>query len=774
MYDLNLIPIHIRQGDLVAQLPGFYAAAPPRRSARSRAEDKLILSFFTISEGMSPETQQELLERLSQTFFKTSGSVTAALRTLIETLNLIMLEENLKVAEKGETITGTLTAVAVHRQNIYLVQSGGMQAFVLTHQGLQHFSDASQSDRGLGVSRTPSIRYYQANLGNGGYVFMTDKTPESWTEDALFSDQFPTLPNLRRRLLNQSPSDFRIDLVQVVPGEGQIHHLQPESRSASAPEVEKSDETPEQAIMPPPLPDEQEQEHEQEQEQEEAQGLGKTQEITSRPDQTPALPDKNLPVAEPNQTIQQPHPSTAEKSGPSRKETLREQGEQLKRESIKGLQAFFTWWRNTKGRIQTFFRDLIAKWSPKGSQDVLRLSKGTLTVIAVVVPLVVAGIAVGIYLARGRTLQYSYHMNQAMTASQQAVTAEDPLDSRDQWVQVLSFLDQAESYRSTDEVTALRDQAQDSLDVLDGAVRLEYHPAIIGSLYSEINITQIISFGADLYLFDAAGGRVIHAERTSQGYEIDPDFVCAAGSFGSAAVGALVDMTQLPINNPYNAHILAADGLGNVIYCTPGEDPIVQPLPSLSGTDGGVAHIVYESGYLYVLNPAANTVQVFKSTNGQFLDTPTDFFEGSNAGEKPDLNQIVDMDVNGQEIYLLRQDGRLVDCRSSGLSSDPVICDNPVKYIDGRPGKEDQEMVMSDGAYSSILYMDPPDPSIYILETTNADIYQFSLRFKLYKRLRPDMGDYEVESPTATAFTIGIDRIAFLAFGHQVFYAYVK
>jgi hypothetical protein len=36
------------------------------------------------------------------------------------------------------------------------------------------------------------------------------------------------------------------------------------------------------------------------------------------------------------------------------------------------------------------------------------------------------------------------------------------------------------------------------------------------------------------------------------------------------------------------------------------------------------------------------------------------------------------------------------------------------------------------------------------------------------------MGQYEVNDPTATAFTIGIDRIAFLAFGHQLFFAYVE
>jgi hypothetical protein len=81
---------------------------------------------------------------------------------------------------------------------------------------------------------------------------------------------------------------------------------------------------------------------------------------------------------------------------------------------------------------------------------------------------------------------------------------------------------------------------------------------------------------------------------------------------------------------------------------------------------------------------------------------------------------------------------------------------------------------MPESSYRGILYTNPPDPSISILDTINADIYRFSLRFRLYKRLRPDMGDFELESPVATAFTIGIDRVAFLAFGHQVFYAYVE
>jgi len=762
MYDLNLIPIHIRQGDPIAQPAGFHSAAPPRRAVRSRSEDMLILSLFIQgSAGMPPETQHEMLDQLTQAFFKTSGSVTAALRMLIETLNLIMLEKNLKAASHSRGTSGALTVASVHRHDLYLAQSGEMHAFVIAHQGLQHFGDASQNDRGLGFSRTPSIHFYQANLGTGGYLFTSQTAPETWTEDVLLLGQFPTLPQLRRRLLHQAPPDFRTDLVQIIPGEGEVHILQPKEQTpASTLPVSVIGES----RTAQPTPDSHaEPQHHKESLMEES---SDTQEVKveSHPRQTPIR-------TTPSETSPTPKPAPAKKTNAARKETVRKQSEKLRKQGLKGMAAFFGWWQNVRQRVNHFFKGLMSKLSPEGAP---KFSKGTLLLIAVIVPLVVAGIAVGVYLARGRTLQYNYYLNQAVTTSQNALAAEEPSDSRDKWIQVMAYLDQAESHRTTVETEALRDQAQDALDLLDGAVRLKYHPAIIGSLYSEINITRIVSFGTDLYLFDAAGGRVIHAERTSQGYEVDPDFTCASGNFNGAVLQALVDMTSLPINNPYQAHILAVDELGNAAYCAPGEDPIIQALPASSGMESGIKRIVYESGYLYALDSAAGTVRVYESTNGQLLQAPTDFFDGADAGEKPDISQITDIDVNGQELYLLREDGMLVDCISSGLAGDPVICENPVTYVDGRTGKEDQPVIMPDAEYTTVLYTDPPDPSIAILETANADIYQFSLRFKLYKRLRPDLGDYEIETPTATAFTMGIDRIAFLAFGNQVFYAYIE
>ncbi|MDY6874064.1 MAG: hypothetical protein SVR81_08890, partial [Chloroflexota bacterium] len=97
MYDLNILPIHLSQG---RNLPGsisMQAFAPPRRTDRSRSEDILILSIaFSPEDDIPADVRQKWVSHLSQTFFKTSGSVTSALRGLIETLNLTILERNIR------------------------------------------------------------------------------------------------------------------------------------------------------------------------------------------------------------------------------------------------------------------------------------------------------------------------------------------------------------------------------------------------------------------------------------------------------------------------------------------------------------------------------------------------------------------------------------------------------------------------------------------------------------------------------------------------------
>jgi len=805
MYDLKLIPIHQEKGQPIPRQRGFIAASPPRRAARSREEDMLILSLIINGDAQAAaELQDSWLEKFVEPFFKTGGSVTSALRSFIETLNLTMMEKNLKAAGAGAAVTGAITLAAVHRRAVYIAQSGLTHAYALTQAGLGHFHDASRLDRGLGLSRTPTIRYYQADLGSGGYLFMSDSPAPTWTQEQLCKDGFPNLEQLHRRLMNQSSPDLRLDLVQILPGEGQITTISPVVSVPAAPErAEVSlsdqervaidalplvDESPEETVIDdtqPVLPPEDETALEQPVEEELV--SAPEDELTDQDEESriitdgvekeplPALVEPGVPheISDQDQPPERARPPEAAKARKDRK-AFADQVDEMREEGLKGLAKFFRWWGGVREKLGTAFKKIFARGGSAEEAGVPALSLRTSLIIVIAVPLLVVGIAVGVYLSRGRVQQHQYYLAQAETAIASAQAVSDPVQAREALALAIQFLDQAESFRSTDETKELRTNTQHALDVFDGALRLSYHPAILGTLSEGINITRIISYGMDLYMLDATAGRLIHATRGSQGYQIDSDFLCDAGNYSGGTADLLVDATALPINNPYLAHVLAADAKGNVIYCSPGQEPVVQTLPRGVEAIGAVTRIAYEGNFLYVLDPTAEAVRVYRSTNGQFLDEPTVFFGRAKVGEIPPLRQMVDIAVNGAELYLLRSDGMLSHCLATGLSDDPVHCENPVEYIDGRTGKEDQPVTMPDSRFAAVLYTAPPDPTVDILDAENADIFRFSLRFRLYQRMRSDIGNYEVVSPAATAFTIGVDRIAFIAFGHQVFWAYVE
>ncbi len=808
MYDLNILPIHLSQGRNLPSSVSLQAFAPPRRAARGRSEDVLILSIiFSPEDEIPADIRQNWIKHLGQTFFKTGGSVTSALRSLIETLNLTILERNIRTAQEGVAVTASVNLAAIHRQSLYITQSGPTHAFVLTHQGLEHHTDVSETDRGLGVSRTPTVRYYQDDLGTGAYFFTTETPPASWDNSLIFADHFPSMDQLRRRLLNQAPQNFSVGLVQILPGEGRINLIRP---SAPRTTVE-SPPKPERPPKPLAEPAQQPQETPAEPTMAEAPQPEPQSQVSPNAPRTPH-PEQSAqdggpepagersaapPSRQPPPSASGPAPRTGRspmshlrsvsepatpqpasrrrvdrETGAAAREALDQRKAELEEKGLRGIAAALKWLRTARERVNTFFKDLIARFSPS-EQGEPQLSKGNLIFIAVAVPLVVVAITVGVYLARGRNQQYTHYYQQAQIYAEAAAATADREAARSNWNQALVYIEQAESYKSTDETAMLHKQISTALDLLDGAVRLDYRPALTGTLYSEIEITRIVSFGADLYLLDEPGGRVIHAERRSQGYEVDPDFICSSGSYEGGAIGPLVDMVALPINNPYQGHVLAVDGLGNTIYCAAGMEPAAMALPQPAGSEGEITAVAFNSGFLYALNPTAGAIRVYKTTNGQFVDAPTDFFEGSDLAEIPDLSLISDLAANGPELYLLQADGQMIDCTSSGLPSDPVQCVDPVSYIDGRAGLEEQPVTMPEADYAAVVYTSPPDPSVSVLDATNGDIYRFSLRFRLYQRLRPSFGAYQPEDASATAFTIGIDRVAFLAFGNELYFAYM-
>ena len=87
-------------------------------------------------------------------------------------------------------------------------------------------------------------------------------------------------------------------------------------------------------------------------------------------------------------------------TGIAARETLEKQRAQIEADSLKGLAAGLKWWQRVREKVDTFFKDLIMRWSPEGSEGTPALFKRSLILIAVLIPLVVVGIAAGVYLSQ--------------------------------------------------------------------------------------------------------------------------------------------------------------------------------------------------------------------------------------------------------------------------------------------------------------------------------------------------------------------------------------
>jgi hypothetical protein len=413
-------------------------------------------------------------------------------------------------------------------------------------------------------------------------------------------------------------------------------------------------------------------------------------------------------------------------------------------------------WSEMTSQVRTFLGRMLP------GEGLVTLPSTIMAFIAISVPLIVVTVASVVYFQRGRTLQYQLNFDQARQAAEGAVTLQEPVEKRAAWETTLFYLDQAEEFQVSPESRALRELAQDELDSLNGVVRLDFQPAIIGGLSEGIQAKRLEATTSDLYILDSVEGTVLRALLTGRGYELDPEFRCGPGAYGPYIVGPLIDIAALPQGNSLNASLLAMDANGNLLYCIANKPPLSVAMPPPDSNWGQPTAITIDSGNLYVLDPQTNAVWVYRGSDGSYQDRPRLFF----SENIPPMQDVIDLTVNRQDLYLLHADGHLTTCVFSALEESPTRCTEPAIFSDPRPGREDGALI-PDALFSQIQFTPPPDPSIYLLDPNTRSIYHFSLRLTLQRQLR---SDNPLPEEPATAFTVSPNRTAFLAFGRQIYY----
>lgn len=758
--DLVLLPLIGYAEQEFPTLPGLFTTRPPRRSARGRNRDHLVL--YLTQSGTAPlsdDQTNQILSRLAQTYYKTPGSVTAGQRAVADALNQYLLDRNLRNTSSGQQTIGLLTQAIMREGRLWLAQSGPTHVFIVTAEHVEHLYDPVLAGRGLGLSRTAPVRYSQVDLNINDALVLTPQPPPNWTSTTLKNATSQGAGNLRRHLLSQAAPHLNAVLAQAQNGKQKIHLLRPvRAQRPRGLAAQETGDAPRPAVVQPSTLETRQPPSIEEPELQQAEPpKGTTEPSASQPAQR--IP----PVQAEDQRVK-----VQNQAGPSveRIPTQSTKSSRFKMPKInlgpisKALGVIWRAFANTGRQAGMGVGTLLRRMLP--DSGIFSLPASTMAFVAIAIPILVVAIASFVYFQSGRAAQHEAYLTQAVQAAERAGSLEDPQDLRLAWDLTLRYLDQAEFYKTTEQSRALRAQAQGALDSLNYIERLDYQNALSSPLSADTRVSRMLSVDNDLYLLNGADGVVLRATLTNKGYALDQTFQCGPGPFGGYIVGAIIDIAPLPRSNNENATVLGIDANGNLLYCIPDEAPLALPMAPPDTNWGAPKGVAQDSGDLYILDPLTNAVWIYRGAN--VTQQPRLFF----SEQIPTMHDVIDLAVNRNDLYLLHEDGQMSTCTFSGLVESPTRCEDPALYSDPRPGMQEGPKLQNT-QFSEILFIPPPDPSLFLLDPESKAIYHLSVRLTLQRQFQSST---KLSEGPATAFTINrASRTAFLALGNQVYYA---
>ncbi len=757
-FNLNILPILRQMEKTVSTLPGLFIANPPRRSPRRRAQERLILHLHL--EGNAPlsdTAMNQLLTKLAEVYFQTEGSTTSALRNVTDVLNKYLLDRNYRAASRGLKATGLLTQVVLREERILYAQCGPSYIYQITSDHVEDLHDPELSGSGLGLGKTFKVRYHQIDLVPNQLLILTPKIPSTWTENLLKNLTRMKRSAIIQRLLHKIEENLEAVLIFSVVGEGVLKVIEPNwDLGVSALEISELEEeqTPVPAVAAKlePIPEE----------------VVSPIQISEDPE-----PITSVPVQDQEKTVPTKITSVSPRRNYEKKPGLSAQVAAEIGPTISKIRESKTWsvFNDLTGSLGGNLKKgwhallgLIGKMLP--DEQILDLPSWTLTLIAILVPVVMVIFGSVFYINRGRNQLYQDHFSQAQTL---LTLAQTQVDTPDYYPTIAEAMDQiiaARSYQQTDEVETLFGTLRLEMDTLDRISRLNYQPIFSRGLGVDVTISRIVvTAWNDLYMLNADKGTVIWAQSNPDGYQIIDEFSCGPIE-GHITVGPLVDIVALPTSQEDQATILGIDKNHTMIFCYADltETPVIFEDTSYTLGRGPALAITMTSSApynLYILDPEKRAIWIeYQSQN---------YHEGSEyfgAIDSPKMDDALDLVTSGSELLILHADGYVTKCVTERADSDP-LCTTPFDYSDPRPGHESGPFIAG-ASFDAFTIKGSPGMAVYMLDAEDQALYRFSTQLEFQEQFRPVDG---IMNSPATAFTVTMSDRVFLAVDDQVYTA---
>jgi hypothetical protein len=771
--------LHLINGIRQAEVPpGFAVRAAPRRAARSRDRDMLLLGLY-----LDSPSSADLLDLVASVYFGTPGSVTAATRAAISALNSKLLDTNRLLG--ADAVSGGLSCAVLRGTELYVAQSGPGQVIVLHANAVERFPDVSRESRPLGLGQMADVQYFHTTVAPADYLLLTRAAPGGWESSSVTNLPSTTLESAIARLTRLSGSDARA-LVARFAAEG-IPPARPRAAITAAPLPPVEPPAP---VKPEPVPQPVAAEPAIEVEPVTESDTSALAGIISRVRSSPSMGEPESTVSAPVEQettaiipavqigdhayeFEETEAGAPERKGFDLRERLGAWGERLK-EWFTGLpltrldDSLKRGFSSLGGSLSGSGGNLLGRVLPEGAVRAgeLRIPNSALIAIAILLPVIVVLLLVIPTIQRGREQEFGKYLEAAKFEASMARTSPDPLSARPHWETALSLLTQAEAiYPDRSEAAALRAEAQAAVDAVDNVQRLTFEQLAAGGFSPDAQITGLVVNGSEVYALDSAQQRVYRAVLTeADHYSVDRGFECKAGLVGSYNITRIVDIVWLNTPNIVGKpSLLAMDADGDLMYCKPdGSLPEAsQLIPPDSGWKSPKAIELY-ADRLYVFDPGGNEIWSYDRVGGVFSERPKNYF----TAQVFDLSSAASFTIAQGEVYILRADGRLTYCTRDPNTLATSCVENAL-YSDSRPGRPSGDRLEDMVAPVALFYDPPPEPSLYLLDQGLNSIYQLSLKLVLQRQQRP-----EAPLPDAiTAIAIGSNKDIFVAAGNNVFWA---
>ncbi|MCB9443263.1 MAG: hypothetical protein H6669_03420, partial [Ardenticatenaceae bacterium] len=245
-------PLYLIEGIVqeTNHVPGLLVQPAPAKTARGRSRDSLFV-HLSLS-GQQADTAvlaQDLLDIISQHYFKSSGSVTAALRQAVIEANQRLLRLNL--SGSSDVREGAISCAVLRGTELFMVQAGEALAFLGHNFGVERLPvRPAEHVTPMGRTAGIDIRFYHHHLQVGDMLLLADPRIAHLPTNSLTPTLVDTELNYGLEQLQQAVGSDSARLLLVEFADELTAAFPPTFPTAVEPEMEPQAVT----AVPPPQP----------------------------------------------------------------------------------------------------------------------------------------------------------------------------------------------------------------------------------------------------------------------------------------------------------------------------------------------------------------------------------------------------------------------------------------------------------------------------------------------------------------------------------------